>query len=227
MNRNGLFCALGGLLFLVAAGDGALLISTAAQQKTVRVIAAPPCKSGLVSCPPWQRDWNSAILPAGSVVTAQGGVILPVSRSLAKCLGGFILAMFGSFVGAWLGYEFGKLGDKRAAKLKAAVDFRDAVHTALSGVYPLASTWPDDVNSYFRAVFPQMQMALSRFRPFIPTKRRPEFDAAWNRYRLGNEGREIDVQLYHHYMAFGSNPNARQKLYDNVTALLKFAEIAN
>jgi hypothetical protein len=215
------------LFFLAGAGGGAFLISIAGQQKTVRVVAAPPCKGGLASYPPWERDWTSANLPAGSVVTAQGRVILPATSPFIKMVGGFVLAIFGSFVGAWLGYEFGKLRDKRAVKFKAAIDFSDAVLSALSGIYPLDSAWPDDVNHYFRAVFPQMQMAVSRFRPFIPPKRRPEFDAAWNRYRLGDEGREIDVQLYQDYMAFGNNPNAKQKLYDNVAALLKFSEIAN
>ncbi len=69
-----------------------------------------------------------------------------------------------------------------------------------------------------------MQLAVSRFRPFVSTKQRAAFDRAWAQYRLGDEGREIDVQLYHDYMAFGSNPDPKKRLHDNVAALLKFAD---
>ena len=131
---------------------------------------------------------------------------------------------FGSFLGAWLAFLFGKRQDNAKALEKAAVDFRDAVHAALSGVFPLASEWPKDADKYFRDVFLPMQLAVSRFRPFIPPTQQAAFDHAWKLYRLGDEGREIDVQLYHHYMAFGSNPDYKKRLHNNVSALLKFAE---
>jgi hypothetical protein len=41
---------------------------------------APPCKNGMASCKPWERDWSNTRLPPGSIITHQG-IILPPQRT--------------------------------------------------------------------------------------------------------------------------------------------------
>jgi hypothetical protein len=64
---------------------------------------------------------------------------------------------------------------------------------------------------------------VAQFRPFVPWWRRRAFDRAWFRYRSGT-GRKIDLQNYHHYIAFGSNPEYKTEFRRNVDALLSFAK---
>jgi hypothetical protein len=116
--------------------------------------------------------------------------------------------------------------DRETARRNAAVRFRAAFMSALSGLYPLPTSWPadKDIDRVLRGVFPTLQGAVAEFRPFVPFWRRWLFDRAWFKYRCGT-GRRIDLQNYHHYTEFGSNPNAKENLRRNVAALLSFATI--
>jgi hypothetical protein len=136
------------------------------------------------------------------------------------------IQIFVSFVGAVLvAFLANYLSNRRerfSLKRKAALEFRNEVLTTLTQLYPLASEWPKEIDLILRAAFPSLQRAVSQFRPFVPFCKRWSFDRAWFRYRCGT-GREIDVQNYHHYMAFGSNPNGQENFKRNVDSLLKFA----
>jgi hypothetical protein len=126
-------------------------------------------------------------------------------------------------VGGVLTHNLSRRRDRQTARRNAAVKFRAAFLAALSGLYPLPTNWPEDINHFLRGVFPALQNAVAEFRPFLPMWRRWAFDRAWFKYRCGT-GRKIDLQNYFHYMAFGSNPNARENFRRNVDALLSFAK---
>jgi hypothetical protein len=49
------------------------------------------------------------------------------------------------------------------------------------------------------------------------------FDRAWYSYRSAS-GQKKEMQAYHHYMAFESNPNYKGNFRRNVEALLSFAK---
>ncbi len=131
-------------------------------------------------------------------------------------------AVFGSillacFV-AWLGYRTAHRG-RRAA---ACVTFRSAVLTELGSIYPNPAAWPEDIDAFLRSHFTALQTAVENFRPFVPRWNRWRFDRAWFRYRCAT-GRKVDIQCYHHYMAFGDNPNYKAIFHSNVSSLLSFA----
>jgi len=131
-------------------------------------------------------------------------------------------AIFGSvllacFI-AWLGYRTAYRG-RRAT---ACATFRAAVIFELSSIYPTPSEWPNDINHFLRNRFTAIQSAVENFRPFVPWWNRWRFDRAWFRYRCST-GRKIDTQCYHHYMAFGDNPNYKRTFHSNVSNLLSFA----
>jgi hypothetical protein len=113
--------------------------------------------------------------------------------------------------------------DRRAAERLAAATFRAAVLSALRGLYPLPFQWPDDITQTLRNAAPTLQSAVAQFRPFVPWWQRRAFDGAWFKYRCGT-GREIDLQNYHHYIGFESNPDYKARFRRNVDALLSYAK---
>lgn len=88
----------------------------------------------------------------------------------------------------------------------ASVKFRAAVIAELKSIYPLPVSWPQNIDGFLRLAFPALQSAVAEFRPFVPSWRRRAFDQAWSQYRNAY-GREVDAQVYHHYIAFDDQPN--------------------
>jgi hypothetical protein len=120
-------------------------------------------------------------------------------------------------------HRLATLRDRRNAKRIAATTFRSTVLSALNGLYPLPFQWPDDIARSLGNAAPTLQSAVAQFRPSVRWWRRRAFDRAWFRYRCGTL-REIDLQNYHHYIAFGSNPDYKANFRRNVDALLSFAK---
>lgn len=119
------------------------------------------------------------------------------------------------------GYLSGRVG-KSARRAAACEAFRAAVLTELSGLYPLASSWPENIDGHLRAKFPSLQVAVAKFRPYVPWYKRWLFDRAWSKYRNAH-GREVDIQIYHHYMSFNDQPDPKGTLRRNVHKILTFA----
>lgn len=113
--------------------------------------------------------------------------------------------------------------ERKAAKRNAAANFRAAVHGALNDVYPLPVKWPDNIDHFLRRAFPALQAAVAQFRPFVPLWQRRAFDRAWYNYRSAS-GQKKELQAYHHYMGFDSNPDPKGNFRRNVDALLSFAK---
>lgn len=116
---------------------------------------------------------------------------------------------------------------RKNARRTAVAKFRSAVLQAVTGLYPVPSNWPSNIDSYLRGVFPALQQAVAEFRPYVPWHARRSYDRAWFVYRLGQDGREIDKQLYHQYMGFTSlgEPiiDPKETFRANVAGLLAFA----
>ena len=116
---------------------------------------------------------------------------------------------------------------RRDASSNAAVKFRSALLDAFSGMYPVPATWPANIDSHLRQLFPTVQRAVEEFRPYVPWYSKRSYDTAWFVYRLGHDGREIDKQLYHQYMGFTTpgEPavNPKETFHANVNKLLAFA----
>ncbi|WAT15081.1 hypothetical protein [Xanthomonas fragariae] len=130
----------------------------------------------------------------------------------------------------FLGALSGAFLQHRARAKRASEAFTSAFFEALSGMYPTPSNWPSDVKARLRDVYPKLEQAVEAFRPHLSWWRRRAFDRAWFIYRLGEDGREIDVQLYHQYMGIQESGqafiNPQRMLQKNVLRLLAFAEKA-
>jgi hypothetical protein len=117
--------------------------------------------------------------------------------------------------------------DRKSRTANAQKAFRDEVLQAFAGMYPIATDWPVDINQRLRSVFPQLQAATEKLRPFIHRRHRKDFDRAWDIYRVGMNGRPtIDAQVYHQYIGFSGQPDPRKMFRENVKRLLSFASEA-
>lgn len=105
--------------------------------------------------------------------------------------------------------------------------YRASVLEALSGLYPIPTNWPSNVDAHLRKAFPTLQRAIAEFRPYVPWYSRRSYDNAWRVYRVGTDGREIDKQVYHQYMGFTSpgEPviDPKETFRVNVSRLFRFA----
>jgi hypothetical protein len=115
--------------------------------------------------------------------------------------------------------------EKYRNRIKAAQEFRDCFINNLKGLYPQASKWPTTflaIDPMFRAIFPELQGAVERFRHFVPLYRRWCFDRAWVRYY--NADKNTDCQNYDHYKGFQGDPDPQEQFRHNVDLLLSFAK---
>lgn len=117
---------------------------------------------------------------------------------------------------------------RRNAARSASVKFRNTILTKLAGLFPVASNWPDNIHRHLESVFPDIQAAVSEFRPYVPLWRRKTYDRDWFAYYCCT-AREVDhnCQVYHHYMDFTSAeqpvPNGKKTFHRNVARLLSYA----
>jgi hypothetical protein len=100
-----------------------------------------------------------------------------------------------------------------------SVKFRDSIIERLDGLYPLPVDWPEDIDATLRKLFPEMQIAVAEFRPYVWHWRRRAFDRAWYRFYCDSDT-ECEFENYSHYV---SGPQARAKFKHNVQHLLSFA----
>lgn len=93
--------------------------------------------------------------------------------------------------------------EREARRAAACVKFQNSVLTALSGLYPVPSNWPDEKITIIKILegrFQPLQAAVAEFRKSLPWYKKFFFDRAWRIYRLGKDGREIDGQYYWQYV---------------------------
>jgi hypothetical protein len=129
-------------------------------------------------------------------------------------IGAVLLACFVGYI-TWRN----NFKSRRAA---ACAIFCSAILKELGSIYPNVESWPEDIDSFLRSRFSALQTAVENFRPFVPLWRRNRFEQVWFNFRCAT-GREVDVQCYHHYIEFASNPNYGEKFKNNVASLLSFA----
>jgi len=133
------------------------------------------------------------------------------------------IALLTTLVGGLLLLYVHRKNARRAATSK----YRGTLLEAFSGLYPIPSNWPKNVDAHLRQLFPIVQRAVAEFRPYVPLHSRKRYDKAWFIYRLGEDGREIDRHVYHQYMGFTSpgEPvvDPKDTFRTNVGKLLEFA----
>ncbi len=143
-------------------------------------------------------------------------------EEIISLLGEHIIAILGAILCACFVAYLSWRSNSKARRANAGSIFRAAVMLELGSIYPNPPEWPKNIDNFLRERFTNLQIAISNFRPYLPWWKRMCFDRAWFHYRCATR-RKVDIQCYHHYMAFGDNPNYKKNFYDNVSHLLSFA----
>jgi hypothetical protein len=134
----------------------------------------------------------------------------------------WLLGIAGALSIVLINYRLANTRDRIARLAAASTKFNSNILNILSGLYPLASNWPKNINdldAVLRSAFPKMQIAIEEFNPFLPWYKQIFFKRAWSRFRNAYS-REQDIQCYHHYMPFISTSivNGKEVTEDNTAS---------
>lgn len=119
----------------------------------------------------------------------------------------------------------------------ASTKFTGIILNELKDVYPIPSNWPEDIDSFLRFRFADIQAAVSEFKTHLPWYNVKSFDRAWFLYRIGEGGCETHKQDYWQYIPSVSTFTSEGKEFTidtrdtyedtfkkNVARLLKYAK---
>ena len=138
-------------------------------------------------------------------------------------IGSTLLACFAGYV-AYLNFSINNFN-------VASVKFRSAILAELGALYPIPTVWPKNEDAFFKDAFPNLQIAVTEFRHFVPCYLHRSFDNAWLCYYSAYP-KDTKDQIYHHYMAFHDIGEMQQDgearrnktFHANVSNLLSFAK---
>ena len=92
-----------------------------------------------------------------------------------------------------------------------AVEYFDSTfQTELSGLYPKATRWPDDLADHLKESFPVMRDAFENLRGFLPQDQLREYNVAWNQF--------FDFCRTNGLSHRAANPSSEQPSTDNLSA---------
>ena len=141
----------------------------------------------------------------------------------------WLIGIAGAAAALIIPHRFSIWRDRHSRKVSASASFRAAVVAELGRIYPVVINWPEDMDTFLRSAFPNLQGAVFQFRHFVPWWDRWRFDRAWLRFYCAYPGK-MDEQCYHHYLGFYDKGTHRQAVgqrealfHKNVRHLLSFA----
>lgn len=109
-----------------------------------------------------------------------------------------------------------------------AVEYFDsAFREELTGLYPIASRWPDDLSAFMQPRLPILLDAFTTLRTFIPQDQLREYNIAWNTFNdfssMASPGGESTPQISPE-VAKERQLLQQQQFHEMVTRLLSYTE---
>ncbi len=101
-----------------------------------------------------------------------------------------------------------------------AVEYFDSVfQEELTGLYPAATRWPDDMAAYMQPRLPILRDAFEVLRNFIPQNQLREYNAAWNRfYQFSRTGGEEVVSIENAARESVTNQPEQQQVFQQMVS---------
>ena len=105
----------------------------------------------------------------------------------------------------------------------AADDFRSAIISTLSGLYPEPTNWPKSIDTYLCARLPVMQEIIDEFKPSVPQESLPAYNRDWDNYCLFCRAEVTDDKCATAELYPGKELDPKKKFHALVSNLLRYA----
>ena len=112
----------------------------------------------------------------------------------------------------------------RKRRAEDADEFRSAILSTLSGLYPEPTNWPKSIDTYLCARLPVMQEIIEDFRRNIPQEDIPAYNRDWDNYSRFCRAEVTDDKCTEAEMNPGKEPDPKKTFRTLVSNLLRYAE---
>jgi hypothetical protein len=105
----------------------------------------------------------------------------------------------------------------------AANDFRSAILSTLSGLYPEPTHWPKSIDTYLCARLPVMEEIIQDFKPNVRQEDLPAYNRDWDNYYQFCRNEVTDDKCATVELNPGKEPDPKKKFHILVSNLLRYA----
>ena len=105
----------------------------------------------------------------------------------------------------------------------AAKDFRSAILSTLSGLYPEPTNWPKSIDTYLCARLPVMQEIIEDFKPNVRQESLPAYNRDWDNYCQFCRTEVTDDKCTAAERNPGNEPDPKKIFHGLVSNLLRHA----
>jgi len=110
----------------------------------------------------------------------------------------------------------------RKRRADAADEFRTAILSTLSGLYPEPTRWPKSIDTYLLARLPVLHEIIESFRPNVPQKDIPAYNDDWDNYydfcHAVTDDQCVEAE------ANSALPDPKKKFHTLISNLLRYAD---
>jgi hypothetical protein len=113
---------------------------------------------------------------------------------------------------------------RRRRHAEAVDEFRSAVLSTLSGLYPKPTNWPRNIDTYLCARLPVMQEIIENFRPDVAQEDIKAYNKDWDNYYQFCRNEVTDEKCIAAEQNPDQEPNPKKKFHKLVSSLLSYAK---
>ena len=111
----------------------------------------------------------------------------------------------------------------RKHRANAIDDFRSAILSTLSGLYPEPTYWPKSIDTYLCARLPVMQEIIDDFKPNVRQESLPAYNRDWDNYYQFCRTEVTDDKCMAAELNPGTEPDPKKQFHTLVSNLLRHA----
>ncbi|SEK32377.1 hypothetical protein [Nitrosovibrio tenuis] len=113
---------------------------------------------------------------------------------------------------------------RRKRHAEAVNEYRSAILSTLSGLYPKPTNWPRNIDTYLCARLPVMQEIIENFKPDVAQEDIKAYNKDWDNYCHFCRAEVTDEKCIVADGNSGQEPNPKDKFHTLVSNLLRYAE---
>ncbi|MCG7499355.1 hypothetical protein MHO82_21040 [Vibrio sp. Of7-15] len=122
-----------------------------------------------------------------------------------------------AIIGGWWVAKINKANSIRTAKY----DFLSSVLVCFEGVYPARAGSNQEIFTVLRSAYPKLNVAVHRFRFYVPASSITSYDDSWNEYEQWYQNNNEQSITVHAFYGEGASPY--KKLCEHIKTLLNHA----